>query len=1030
MLPEALNGNRRSALAIAELLPDCAPVVREAPLSVDVVETVLDDFALGGDADREWSAYAARLCLSLAHEEALAPLSGGEKAQLRDVWRNQFGAAIARDSHSTVDFVHDIRRAFKETTAPLVDRNSDPRQLAGRIQERVPSLRPFLDDQDLDLLADTVEVLQEYVDTRDSSGFSSLLAEQIEACRRQSRDLAESGSITLQDLLGPAVASAATDLAHYRRSLADTSRPELSLRLITDRLPLSAAENEVVQARFMVANEGNVDALRVSLHLESHALMFADVWETSRISPGGQDEAVVEALVGEPERSVPILASLRWSDSLRQDFEVEILVNVEDQRPSSWASSDTNPFTLAVVTDPDMLIGRADVIDALGSSLSAGTSVSITGQKRVGKSSIARTLLASPPGNEWATEYLPLGRAVNNEGVAGDLVHALLRRIGKAVAKQWPHIALPVLDAEGSARNFPLIGGEWISDVAGVLAPNANVVIVIDDFDELPPQMREGAEADSLFLFLRSLIDEPWLSLVFIGSEVLPTIIASQAHKLNQVVPYEIHGFETRNSTALLLRQLSGHRIDWDGEAIDAIHHLTAGIPYYSRQIASEIWTSLKQRDRTYAQKSDVDAAVALLSRSSSVNHYTHLWADDSQGMGLRERRSALASAVLRAVAHCTGPQLGAVPTDEVVNVAQGWMGATTRGELHDAVSRLVSRGILRPGPNHGTVEQPLGLASLWLLGAGGPAVEHYYADSYHAHERAATITGRELVDLAGGLEYVGDRISETRLKAWLEQFTDGDHRRLAFLMMRRLISEGFFPANAIPPMIDDLRRAIVLGEAGRHQKLDKFKRLTNYYLVEHGAAGGSSQAMLSPYAKQLRIAKTTNVVSRQKFAEKVHALNASETVVALILDDFAGTGNQLRDAATGFVDYMDAHGGDLWRERVITVAGAALCDEKFNWTPPEGVTGYGVFGREVSTRLRAFHPDAELFSNDDERDQAQDLMRTIGGSLVRNSPLGFGESALLVCMYNNCPNNTLPAFWANGRFAGEKWMPLFERRF
>ena len=66
--------------------------------------------------------------------------------------------------------------------------------------------------------------------------------------------------------------------------------------------------------------------------------------------------------------------------------------------------------------------------------------------------------------------------------------------------------------------------------------------------------------------------------------------------------------------------------------------------------------------------------------------------------------------------------------------------------------------------------------------------------------------------------------------------------------------------------------------------------------------------------------------------------------------------------------------------------------------------------------------------SSDEERAQALDLMTTVGTSLVRANPLGFGNSGLLVSLHNNCPNNTLPAFWAKGKFAGRDWLPLFER--
>ena len=74
--------------------------------------------------------------------------------------------------------------------------------------------------------------------------------------------------------------------------------------------------------------------------------------------------------------------------------------------------------------------------------------------------------------------------------------------------------------------------------------------------------------------------------------------------------------------------------------------------------------------------------------------------------------------------------------------------------------------------------------------------------------------------------------------------------------------------------------------------------------------------------------------------------------------------------------------------------------------------------------------PEAEIFDSEDELQSAQDLFGAIGRSLYRQQPFGFGGKGLLVLFENNCPNNTLPAFWHSGFWRGRKWIPLFERQF
>ncbi len=960
---------------------------------------------------------------------------------MRLLWRNELGSAIDPTSRTTVDFVGDMQRDMRSTLATLglVGTPSFPDRRA--LSDGLSRLAHYLDDEEQRLVSDALSVLLEAAELIARPTLSTALAETLEACQEQANEVKASGSILVQNVLGPLLLLAEAGVEAIRRQFSDTSHPDLQVHLITDKLPLSASNSELIELRVGVANRGNVEAHRIEVKVDCEAILFLEAGNIARLGPGGEAEVVFEGLVAETGRTELITVKLACEDALRQQFTFDFDLLVEDQRPSTWEEYDQNPFTLSVLRDPSGLIGRDPDVKTLQASIASGSSMSVTGQKRVGKSSIVRTTFASAESNlGWMTAYLPLGRAVTTGAQPGDFVLALLRNISKVVRRRLPSVRQPPLNEEIILQRFAVEAGEWVADLADEIPPGTRLVVAIDDFDELPPQLREGPEADSLFNFLRSLIDEPWLSLVFVGSEILPTIIAGQAHKLNQVVPLTVRGFQERAQTQRMLEQLSGNRIDWDETAVDLIHHLSAGVPYYSRQVASEIWNALKQRDRTYAQRSDVESAVAILASQAPIVHYMHLWADDLQGMALRERRSVVASAVLRAASQCVGPELKTARIDEVLQVAQGWMQSATLVELRQTLERLLSREVLRSGANPDTVEVSIGLVARWLMGSGGREIESYYTDFYHSTARATIITDRELIDLSDGLVYGGERISEYRIRAWLDQFDGVENRRFAFLLARRLIGEGMVKPTSFAEQVVALRKQVMLGAGGRHQDLDKFKRLKNFYLIEHGESASSSQAMLSDFAKQFKIVKA-NVMSANRFADMVAADQTARMKVALVLDDFSGTGHQLAAAADSFVSTLDERQDLIWRDRVIVVAGSALAAQHLTWAPGDrelgvpldtlgnSVAGYSAVGKVVPKRLHAFDPAAEIFEGEDERSRAMDLMRTIGGALLGRAPLGYGDQGLLVCLANNCPNNTLPIIWKRGSFAGKPWLPLLERR-
>jgi hypothetical protein len=74
----------------------------------------------------------------------------------------------------------------------------------------------------------------------------------------------------------------------------------------------------------------------------------------------------------------------------------------------------------------------------------------------------------------------------------------------------------------------------------------------------------------------------------------------------------------------------------------------------------------------------------------------------------------------------------------------------------------------------------------------------------------------------------------------------------------------------------------------------------------------------------------------------------------------------------------------------------------------------------------RAFHPTCDLWLDDEERQRAREMAETIGRSLYRPAPLGYGDGQYLVVFYHNVPNNSLPILHRSGRYLSSEWRPLF----
>lgn len=149
---------------------------------------------------------------------------------------------------------------------------------------------------------------------------------------------------------------------------------------------------------------------------------------------------------------------------------------------------------------------------------------------------------------------------------------------------------------------------------------------------------------------------------------------------------------------------------------------------------------------------------------------------------------------------------------------------------------------------------------------------------------------------------------------------------------------------------------------------------------------------------------------------------------VVIMVDDFAGTGSQLAASVDNLCAQLDQVSD--WRDSTVLVVGAAIAVDISGWTADRfgGADVRRVAGHIVSDRLMAFAETAKIFDSEDDRVRTQDLVTVIGKSLLPNNPLGWGDQGLLVLLESNCPNNTLPVFWKEGRYGGHPWKPLYQR--
>jgi hypothetical protein len=310
-----------------------------------------------------------------------------------------------------------------------------------------------------------------------------------------------------------------------------------------------------------------------------------------------------------------------------------------------------------------------------------------------------------------------------------------------------------------------------------------------------------------------------------------------------------------------------------------------------------------------------------------------------------------------------------------------------------------------------------------WLVGAGGKYLDEMYRQSAHAQPVPKLIAVGEYERLAK--LFPSGTPNNLTLQSWVEQLEDPTHRYLAFRLLERLCTSGFFSdqrmsTSVVPSLVDALTTGPLRGRVRRGSN----NWLTGISVFQHGAPGSSGPSLVRQMLAALRITKSS--VSEVEGVQRIVASDDPPTVV-LVLDDFAGSGKQLTRVVGGLTDALAEVRRD-W-ESVVTVAvgvGVVPSDrtvEKLSELPCEVVTGL-TLGPEI----QAFHPDAGIFDSSADRQTCADLFSAIGKSLGSQPPLGWDDQGLLVAFEHNCPNNTLPAIWKEGTYAGKPWIPVLQR--
>jgi len=789
------------------------------------------------------------------------------------------------------------------------------------------------------------------------------------------------------------------------------------------KYPFHVADT-VVLIGIIIENDGPGFAFDTYLAVESTDVEFhRQQHYIGQVQPGAQ-LVEIPATVREIHGTVSLGAKLCWRNFDDSEGATDQCLQFAGQRSDiDWdALRKADPYHLQPVEDERELVGRKETLDELVAQTRASSigSSYLYGQKRVGKTSIAKTLKnrLRHEAPEITVIYVEAGDFVHPS--AATTATTLGRRLCNDLRKAHPRLGVLPVPEFGDALT-PITD---FLDAAAELVPELRVLFVIDEFDELPLALyNRTVEGNPFFLTLRSISGKPQFGFILVGGEKMEPILSTHGQHLNKFTRIRVDYFDKeqhRTDFRDLVCKPVERWLEITDEALETLWQYSAGHPYYTRLICRSLFKAMVgRRDGHITPREVLDAVHNAL--DVAANAFQHFWEDgiftsgpEAEEVSLSRRKVLLSiGELLRTGASCTKEGIAKAAAH------YGLVSDIVEHELRELERRkiLVSDG--------DTFVFKVGFFGRWLRERGLREIMTTFVDpnatlARRAEDERAYVTSNEVVEIATRWgTYQGRPLTEDHVRRWLQQFGKNTHQRLMFRLLDRL---KFYPDRLLREKMSEAHGIVTRGMLWT---VDERKRKRADILVSYLDGPGKSGAHYGRLYADENSIYAENVVERGRLKKLLTAEHPYQALV--FLDDFVGTGNSVREYFTTLAP--DLHAARAFKPlRIFFIAVSGFADAKRSIE--ERLAELSL--EDVVVRICdpldetacCFNERSRVFTSTAERDAALRLAIDHGSRLVNDAPLGYGNCQATVVFESSCPNNSLPILWAESN----SWTPLFKR--
>lgn len=729
-------------------------------------------------------------------------------------------------------------------------------------------------------------------------------------------------------------------------------------------------------------------------------------------------------------KSILLEVQVRWSSADNQFKIYNELIELDAQSTNvNWEEiKDNQPYNLEPVETVPDLIGRDNILNRLRnmSTTSIGSSY-IYGQRRVGKTSIVKTLLNSNVNPQLLIYYIEAGDwndAQNAFNSMDNLAKKICKKI-KQHSSKFNSISIP--NFQGSFNKI----SDFIDEVIEI-DKEFKAIIILDEFDRISRELYERGEVGQAFvLTLRAISNRSQFGFILVGGEKLEYIL-SQWQEFNKFKPIRVDYFSKGKDWEdfkKLIQKPVENILEISDSAINTIYEETAGNPYFTKKICIELFSLMINNRDIQVTKKEAKEATEIARSSSNIGatDFSHFWEDGITGKIEKEAETSLKRRkILITITDIL--RKGNKATKDNIYEQGIEMGLTTN-DIEKYLGEFEQRRILQiVGSEYNFI---VNFFRDWLIHGGVDKIVSTFEEEEKVainkqREEKESVKPEEILEITSrNMIYKGKEITPINIRQWLDQFDDVFDQRLMFKLIQNFKLYTELEIREKMEMLYSLvKKAIRKREKYRVLEPQKKKRedILVTYLDPSPAKGGSYFAKLFANTNNIYSGNACEPSLIEKKIGELKTLNA-----LLIIDDFIGSGNNVIENTE---EYFSPELCALLKEREIVVifgiiTGFAEAKEKVEQKIEQiGLDSDVLIIDLLNESDKCFSNVSSIFTTPFDRKRARDISKRKGELIEDKYPLGSFDCESLVAFPMNCPNNTLPIFWKK---AGN-WTPLFER--